>query len=582
MQFEEHHRRKKASDIANELLAGQIRKSSRMDEELCFVDDHFALNNDESRSHEMSYTTVADPRGIQARRDVVQGEEGYGLPKSREYITEVGGNNVCNNGGDNSCNDGGGGAADGGDDLKTCADTDTLSVSTCSEPNVAHQLPPGYDVVSVTSDEHAATKSPDDGCPKNSTDVITIADEVTTKNLQDRNDNDGDAMRRDSLDSNYSKNNNDVTNTSDCIGIQNNQDVSNQSLSDGACTKNNNDVSLSCDHKDDVTETIEHDDMVSPRDDGVLDTNLVTSDNSCTINNDDVTNTSDGAEKKDDIMGEKSSNDQLVKSNNDDTNILFLDQENSSSPTQPNADQTGVSRPSDCIPVNPDGSPNSSPNLGSILSPNTIPDTNPDPKTNLNPTKPSNPSQKNLMHSQSDGLVFRKQRQDEENSSHTSSHRSRLRSLSDLNVRYSFTSNETRDSSTKSRDAQVTTRDARAMSEPDMLEKDDDVLLVIDVFPRKYSSDYSEDDVICRPSEIASFTGPTWTFAKRVEECVRKILNVKDDIPQVEKLISEDLCKVLYELLDDGLKKNFLRISLFSIGSNVWDICQTVCKVKNF
>jgi hypothetical protein len=118
------------------------------------------------------------------------------------------------------------------------------------------------------------------------------------------------------------------------------------------------------------------------------------------------------------------------------------------------------------------------------------------------------------------------------------------------------------------------------MSVPDLLEKDDD-LRVPDVFPRKDSSDYSEDDVICRPSEIASLTGPTWTFAKRVEECVRKILNVKDDIPQVEKLISEDLCKVLYELLDDGLKKNFLRISFFSIGSNVWDICQTVCKVKN-
>jgi hypothetical protein len=557
LQFEEHHRRKKASDIANELLAGQIRKSSRMDEELCFVDDHFALNNDESRSHEMSYTTVADPRVVQARHDIVQGDEGYGLPKSREYITEVGGD------------DGG-----GGDDLNTCAVTDTLSVSTCSEPNVTHELPPGYDVVSVTSDEHAATKSPDDGCPINST------DEVTTKNLQDRNDNDSDAMRRDSLDSNYSKN------TSDCIGIQNNQDVRNQSLSDGACTKNNNDVSLSFDHKHDVTETTEHDDvidMVSPRDDGVLNTNLVTSDNSCAINNNDVTNTSYVAENKDDIMGEKSSNDQLVKSRNDDTNILFLDQENSSSTTQPNADQSGVSRPSDSKSLNPDGSPNSSPNLGSNLSHNTIPDTNPDPKTNLdlNPTKPSNPSQKNLMHSQSDGLVFRKQRQEEENSSHTSSHRSRLRSLSDLNVRYSFTSNETRDSSTKLHDAQVTTRGARAMSEPDLLEKDD-VLRVCHVFPRKDSSDYSEDDVICRPTEIASLTGPTWTFAKRVEECVRKILNVKDDIPQVEKLISEDLCKVLYELLDDGLKKNFLRISFFSIGSNVWDICQTVCKVKNF
>jgi hypothetical protein len=117
------------------------------------------------------------------------------------------------------------------------------------------------------------------------------------------------------------------------------------------------------------------------------------------------------------------------------------------------------------------------------------------------------------------------------------------------------------------------------MSEPDLLEKND-VLRVDEVFQPNESSGGSDDEEIYRPSELSTFTGPTWTFAKRVEECVRKILNVKNDITQVEKLIREDLCKVLFELLDHGLKKRFWAVSLLSIGSNVWDICQTVSKVN--
>ena len=136
-------------------------------------------------------------------------------------------------------------------------------------------------------------------------------------------------------------------------------------------------------------------------------------------------------------------------------------------------------------------------------------------------------------------------------------------------------SKETRDDAVKSHDI------SRATSEPDLPELEiDDVIPVNEVFQKPRSD--SIDDVICGRAELPTYTGPTWTFAKRVEECVRKILNVKNDIPQVEKLICADLCTILFELLNHGLKKKFLGISLFSIGSNVWDICQAVSKVKDF
>ena len=604
-----------------------------MDEELCFVDDHFSRDDEEPQSRDWKRATT-EPHGKQARpTHETTRVDGYGRPC--QSTTKRSGDRNYNNNLYNGSHD--------GDHLKTSGDK--LSVSPCPEL-------PDYDLISVTKDDDTFTKLSDDNCAKNSSDVINTTVDAVTENSQDFKRNDGGTVREESLDNNYVKNNNDERNCSDCNCTQDN---TNQTLYDSVCSKNDNDIIVpECDNKHIVI-------------------NLPTSHNSCDTSNNNVTDTFD-ASGNDDDMTPKLENDHLVKSGNIDMNTI--------SNTGPNADNTSVLCPSNGEPFDrhSDNNPNCNPasNLGpnsfsasdansipehdtntnpdhiseiktkpgpitdhntspnSIITnhttnpdpisdhttnpdaisnhntnPDPIPDhiknpshkasadpnsehnpdsipghktnpepipshiTNPDPISDLttNHTALSKPREKDLMRSQSDGMVFRKQRCEDITLSQPPVKRTRMRrSLSDLNVRYLFTSSETRDSEAKS----------RAMSEPHMLEKDD-VLRVDEVFPpSKELSGSWDDEEICKQPELSTFTGPTWTFAKKVEECVRKILNVKNDIPQVEKLIYEDLCKILLELLNQGLKKNFWAVSLFSIGPNVWDICQTVSKVENF
>ncbi len=494
MQFEDHIKWQKTSDAANELLANQIKKSSRMDEQLCFVDDHFALNNDEPYSRELRRTTTKR-HGMQASPThvIIQADEG--VPRQCITIDDD----------DDDSND----YDDCGDDLKTSGDT--LSVSE-----------PEYDFGNVTSDDDTFEKAPDDGCGKNNT-VTNIAVEVATENLQDKNHNGGDATRKESLDSNYAKNNNDVTYTSGC----NTQDNTTQNLYDDTCTENNNDIFVPSDDKHFI-ETQGHDDVSNVVTPG--NASLVTSDHNRDKNNDDTK--------------------PIIK-------IICYQRETLSVNEQPNP----------CS----DGSPNTvfehytNPEVST--SPSTIPEAY---------TNPSKPQEKNLIRSESDGLVFRKQRQEDEDIFSQPPVNRMHRSFSDFCVRYSFMSKETRDDAAKSHDVI-----SRATSEPDLPELEiDDVIPVNEVFQKPRGD--SIDDIICGRAELPTYTGPTWTFAKRVEECVRKILNVKNDIPQAEKLICADLCTILFELLNHGLKKKFLGISLFSIGSNVWGICQIVSKVKDF
>jgi hypothetical protein len=305
-------------------------------------------------------------------------------------------------------------------------------------------------------------------------------------------------------------------------------------------------------------------------------------DDNCSKNSDDVINTTSEVAPVDTTSPDSTPNhatdpDPIHKTNSDSSYTTFanhsanVDHEAGPGsipdptyhkPSQPKTDPTDHKPNSDHIS---DNKTNSNPIFNHKASPV--------PNHTTNQSASFEERGKNLIHSQSDGLVFQKQRHEDIASSHPPINRTGMRrSLSDLNVRYSFTSSKTRDSVAK-------TRDSRAMSEPDLLEKND-VLRVDEVFQPNESSGGSDDEEIYRPSELSTFTGPTWTFAKRVEECVRKILNVKNDITQVEKLIREDLCRVLFELLDHGLKKKFWAVSLLSIGSNVWDICQTVSKVN--
>ncbi|XP_046857032.1 uncharacterized protein LOC124450420 isoform X2 [Xenia sp. Carnegie-2017] len=147
------------------------------------------------------------------------------------------------------------------------------------------------------------------------------------------------------------------------------------------------------------------------------------------------------------------------------------------------------------------------------------------------------------------------------------------RCISDLNVRYSYTCAANCADSID--DNTASSIGSKVMSESDLVDKDD-VLRVTDIHLPKVC----DEEVIFAIPECDKFTGPTWTFSKRVEKCVRKILDVKLDYSKVETLIADELCLILYELMEHGLKKTIFGLSLFSIGANVWVVCQTVCKVK--
>ncbi|XP_046857030.1 uncharacterized protein LOC124450418 [Xenia sp. Carnegie-2017] len=148
------------------------------------------------------------------------------------------------------------------------------------------------------------------------------------------------------------------------------------------------------------------------------------------------------------------------------------------------------------------------------------------------------------------------------------------RCVSDLNVRYSYTCAANCADSID--DNTASSIGSKVMSESDLVDIDD-VLRVTDIHLPKVC----DEEVIFAIPECDKFTGPTWTFSKRVEKCVRKILDVKLDYSKVETLIADELCLILYELMEHGLKKTIFGLSLFSIGANVWVVCQTVCKVSN-
>ena len=512
-------KRKKTSQSVGDHLVDKIKKTSRVDEELCFVDDHFALNNEESRISASSY-----PREMQVQRHLIRLDlpkpcEGNDNDESDTDKTSHGndgredGDDNDDDDNDDSDGDEGDGDDNNGNSFKDNDDASIASISSSSGENIEQKAPSG--LVNITTDNNVILESSDRKYPSNNANVLNIS---TEENVSD---NDEKTMHQDE---NFTKNNNDTKVTSHPC-----------SDADTTGTKNNND------------------DIVLPGDDHVIN---ISRDSgkmaSYAINNNE--------EKEDGVENNNKVDDQT-----------FLNHENSSS-TEVIADEKDVKYPRS----NSNDFPNSK----------GISDSFPDPKANDQANFTFKINNKRLTHSESDGFVFQTQR-DKFLYSDDHSPKSRIgmrRSLSDLNVRYSFTIGETRDNPAESHDTQLVSRDTRAMSDPLILdEKDDDDVRVEDLYPVTLeitsSFESSEDNSI---SDLSTFTGPTWTFAKRVEECVRKILTVKSHRKQVEKIISEDLCKVLYKLLEHGLKKNFLGISLFSIGSNVWSICQIVCEVMNY
>ena len=301
----------------------------------------------------------------------------------------------------------------------------------------------------------------------------------------------------------------------------------------------------------------------------------------------------------DEINGEGSSADESLRTNNEDASIHLEDHENT--PSVPVNDHPIVSGPSQDKPCNSSHinlDPSTSTNNDDVSSTkddvtkqdvtdtkhgltntsrNSTNTSRNSTNTSRNSTNTSRNSTnakhdvidtnpRNLTHSISEGLVFQEQRKHHLPVRHLGMRRS----LSDLNIRYSSTS-------IKTRDAEAASRGIRASSVSCINE--DEVVQVKCLYrPTPEISDHSDDD--CPANPLSTFTGPTGTFAKRVQDCVTKILTAKTDAQAVDKLISEDLSKILYELLDHGLKKNFLGISLLSAGTNVWSICQTVCKVN--
>lgn len=294
-------------------------------------------------------------------------------------------------------------------------------------------------------------------------------------------------------------------------------------------------------------------------------TNCVTHPNSC---NHDTAKRDDG-EIKFKSSGDESTLTADVKCGQADVFCMSNNGNNLNAPPSPS------SLPNDIF--HSDGNPSATSNFRVNCTPNSV------VSAKISPTKSAKPLDKQLNHSLSDCMVSCKPLQ-EFNNNLDLRNLNRVgmrRSLSDMNICYSFTNCEACDTSDKSRETKVVSCNDRVMSEPNLLEEDEDVLRVDDVFSRKESSDDSDDDFFCRHADLHTFTGPTWTFAKRVEDSVRKILSVKNDISQVDKLISADLCTVLYEFISHGLKKNLFGISAFSLGSNVWVVCESVSKVSN-
>ena len=280
----------------------------------------------------------------------------------------------------------------------------------------------------------------------------------------------------------------------------------------------------------------------------------------------------------DEIICEGSSAGESVRTNNGDASIHLEDHENT--PSVPVNDHPIVSCPSQDKPRNSSHinlDPSSSTNNDDVSSTkhdvtkqdvtdteHGLTNTSRNSTNTKHDVTDTNP--RNLNHSISEGLVFQEQREHHPPVRHVGMRRS----LSDLNIRYSFTSIETRDDEAASR--------GKRASSVSCVNEDEVVQVNFLYRPTPEISDHSDDD--CPANPLSTFTGPTGTFAKRLQDCVTKILAAKTDAQAVDKLISEDLSKILYELLDHGLKKNFLGISLLSAGSNVWSICQTVCKVN--
>lgn len=524
-----------------------------MDDELCFFDDHFAMNNDETYSYQWQPTAQV-PHGMQHPRKLnrVQSEEKNELPKPCQYNDNNFGIKINN--GDDSDGDGGG---DDGDVHWSSSDTHS---STCLKPNVAQKFP--SDVVNTIGDGDMPTELPDDNDAKINADVHGTIPGNSLAEVLDKSTNE-DTNIHFSVHKNTSS-----------------ESVANQAVvscpSDGKPPSNTNHDATNTDH--DVTNTnhgITNNDVINTNQDvtGTSYDVIKTNHNFTSINY-------DATETKHDVTN---INHDVTNTNRDITNddITNRDTNNNS---DGNSDTSNNSRTNPITNANPETNPTQT-NLNT--SPGVI-TKHVNFTTNSN-RQSSNLEEKTLTHSRSDGLVFQKQRVHENYKNQFNpqpvKHLGMRRSLSDLNIRYSYTSMETRDRQTIPPDMRAMSESSpypnaiRAMSESCIIDEGEDAHVDDVYWPAPpESSDSSEDE--CPVNPLSTFTGPTWTFAKRVEECVRNILSVKTDIPKVEKLISEDLCKILYELLDHGLKKNFLGISLFSVGSNVWSICQTVSKVK--